>query len=309
MSLQDILLAFARINWGPIRGRRWAYRRLMLTTLSLMMREQKCDRDARLVTTAHQLAERMGAHDKTAYRCLHDLEDLGLIEWERGGIANGKPQPGVLKVIKRKLVDWVLAFRAKHDKEMEAYREAIVKRLDKMAEKYNRHRQTMRQPPNIRQSVHVDSKSDLSSYRMSAHSPRAPHRPVNPSPAKDLIGYRAIQKALEPLRRQERKYKQMQAHMPDAAYMPLVCPHSKDTPALCNACRSQAWQDQQAQERRQRDEAARKRAEAKTMKELENEAKGQRFGDYMRTMYPDAAKADWYKIIQTDPQAWILAHA
>lgn len=197
-SLQDILLALGRVNWGPLRGRAWAYRRMVLQTLALMMREQKADYMACLVTTAPQLADRIGSCEKTVRNCLQDLEDLQVIEWRRGGIWDGKPMPSVLRVNKWKLVDWVKAWRPRNDKRLAKRRAETLARLAQV------HHKRMRAPQRV--GAHAEPNTSLSSHRKSTPFERACALGVSasPKPAEGLKEVLDIRKLLTPMRRQMR---------------------------------------------------------------------------------------------------------
>lgn len=243
-SLQDILLALGRVNWGPLRGRAWAYRRMVLQTLALMMREQRADYMACLVTTAPQLADRIGSCEKTVRNCLQDLEDLQVIEWRRGGIWDGKPMPSVLRVNKWKLVDWVKAWRPRNDERLAKRRAETLARLAQV------HHKRMRAPQRL--GVHAEPNTSLSSIKKSAPFERARSRGVSasPKPAEGLKEVLSIRKLLAPMRKQMRidlKRKEIQREKDptmmqpkDPAYyyyLPADCPHHKESPRTCNFCR------------------------------------------------------------------------
>lgn len=246
-SLQDILLALGRVNWGPLRGRAWAYRRMVLQTLALMMREQKADYMACLVTTAPQLADRIGSCEKTVRNCLQDLEDLQVIEWRRGGIWDGKPMPSVLRVNKWKLVDWVKAWRPRNDKRL------VKRRAETLARLAQVHHKRMRAPQRV--GAHAEPNTSLSSHRKSTPFERACALGVSasPKPAEGLKEVLDIRKLLAPMRKQMRidlKRKAIQREKdPNAMqpkdpayyyYLPAECSHHKDSPRVCNFCRHKA---------------------------------------------------------------------
>ena len=117
MSVTSILAALSRVGWGPLRGREFAASRAILDTLSLIAHDSRTDLTAVIQTTARQLAKRAGYSLRHTSRCLQWLEDAGVIVWNRGGIRAGSPTVGFIKIVKRTLVDWALAFRRASDAE------------------------------------------------------------------------------------------------------------------------------------------------------------------------------------------------
>lgn len=307
MSIQDIMNALARVNWGPLRGRAWAYRRMLLETLTLMMREQKADYAAEIITSAPQIATRMGCHEKTVRNCLHDLEDLGLVTYQRGGIWDGKPMPSVIKIVKKKIVSWVLAWRPKNDERLRRLRLETLARIASLKKARIR--------PCQRPGAHAELKSSLSNSVKRARHERARSSYVSPTPAKAAQARRearedAIQafKATAELRAEHKKDKKMKTPPPE--FMPLICAHNASSePSTCNACRSKAWQDYQEAERLAEKEAARKRAEQRRKNEADEEAKGKAFAAYMRATYPNARRSEWWTFLASDPRAKEIVNA
>lgn len=309
MSVQDIMGALARVNWGPLQGRAWAYRRMLLETLTLMMREQRADYAAEIITTAPQVATRMGCHEKTVRNCLHDLEDLGLVEYQRGGIWDGKPMPSVIKIIKKKLVSWVMAWRPKNDERMRRLRLETLARLAGLKKARIR--------PCERPGAHAEPNASLSisDKRAPKEGARSPY--VTPTPARAARAKREYRedaiKAWKATRylREEAKKDKMQKQTPPPEFMPLVCTHSMIDigPGSCNACRSKAWQDYQEAQRLAEKEAARLRAEQRTREAADEEAKGSAFAEYMKATYPSARRSEWSDLILVDEEAARLANA
>lgn len=301
MSLQDIMNALARVNWGPLRGRAWAYRRMVLQTLALMMREQKADYSAELVTSAQQVADRAGCHEKTIRRCLHDMEDLGLVEWRRGGIWDGRPMPSVIKVIKSRIVEWALAWRPRFNAAQAKLRAETLRRIGLL--------ERARLRPRLRPEAHADSNGSLLSIQKRAHPGRALSTKafIPARPADRVSEWREIRNKTAHLRKEAKKMRERQN--PPTEHLPLVCEHGAPEPIVCNACRSRAWQDYQEATRRARAEAARRRAEQLRFAEAEGDAKGIAFVDYMRRNYPTARRSEWPSILHSDREAARLASA
>ena len=168
MGLTSILAALSRVGWGPLRGREFAASRAVLDTLALLAHDTKSDLSAVIQTTARQLAKRAGYSLKHTSRCLQWLEDAGVIEWHRGGIRTGAPTPGVVKIIKRTLVNWVLSFRSASDAEDRARNAATRARLQ-----FYRIRRNNQRPAALADS-HVDMSSPLPSLQEEGASDAAP---------------------------------------------------------------------------------------------------------------------------------------
>lgn len=281
MDIRKILAALSRIGWGPMRGTEFGASRQILTALVHVMEDQKSTLTASCTTTSRQLAKRASVSLRHAGRCLHWMEDAGVIEWYRGGIRSGSPTPGMMRIVKKKLVEWILAFRRRSDAEDRKRNAQTRLRL----QQYRIHRNN--QTPKPAHNAHVDMMSPHPSLRDEGASTPAPESSKKNIPSQE----------------------ENMSALPDSIYMPLVCTHGAATPKWCNACRSQAWQAQHEDEAKKADEAARLRAEAMTAQERENETKGKAFTDYMNTHYPNARKAEWPDIINNDPQAWMLANA
>lgn len=62
--------------------------------------------------TANQIADRAGYTPRWTRRCLQILEELELIEWDRGGIVDGRPTPSWFRVSKAGLLALVQIARA-----------------------------------------------------------------------------------------------------------------------------------------------------------------------------------------------------
>lgn len=311
MHIGDILAALARVGWGPFRGRAWTYRRIVLQTLAIMAREQHSSLSADVIGSAPQIADRAGCHEKTVRRCLRDLEDLGLVTYQRGGIWDGRPCPSTIRIIKTRIVEITLAFRPRHDAALEARRLETLARITALEKAKVRPRQ--------RAAAHADFAPSLSPYgkRAPIEGAPTPSQFVNPRPADKIRAQRArraewieIRKATQMLRDEARK-DTMNKQTPPPEFMPLICGHSlvDNGPSSCNACRSIGWQAYQSHKRAEEEEAARKRAEQRRKDEDDEAAKGTAFVDYMKTTYPTARRSEWDALINSDQKAKELAHA
>lgn len=59
------------------------------------------------LTTANQLADAGGYSSRWMRVALHELVELGLLEWKRGGVVEGKPAPSWFRVNKARLVELI----------------------------------------------------------------------------------------------------------------------------------------------------------------------------------------------------------
>lgn len=281
MSVSQLLAALARVGWGPMRGREFAASRAILDTLALAMSSAREDLTAAIRITARQIAKRSDYSLRHTSRCLQWMEDAGVIEWWRGGIRQGAPTVGLIRIVKAKLVDWVTAFRSASDAE-DARRNAET-RLRLQRYRVFRNTQRPRSCP-----AHVDMSSPFPSLRDEGApdaAPRPSRRQIVPS---------------------SKTKETTMSNVPDPEFMPLVCGHGADAPRWCNACRSEGWQRQQAaaralervkQGRKRAAEAARERAKMLPTP----------FEEYMRATYPDATPRQWGPLALKDPEAKRLA--
>ena len=287
MSVTSILAALSRVGWGPLRGREFAASRAILDTLSLIAHDSRTDLTAVIQTTARQLAKRAGYSLRHTSRCLQWLEDAGVIVWNRGGIRAGSPTVGFIKVIKRTLVDWALAFRRASDAEDRRRNAETRARLQ-----FYRVRRNTARPKPI-DAAHEDMVSPHPSLRDEGASHAAPHstREQIVSPTKE--------ESIMP------KYKPTYS-----VYMPATCSHGEQAPDRCNQCRYQAIMRSQRAAEESRLAAERRR------KDEESEQTGETgsswppaFVAYMTSTYPDAHYRSWARIALADSTAKDLLNA
>lgn len=291
MSVTSILAALSRVGWGPLRGREFAASRAILDTLSLIAHDSRTDLTAVIQTTARQLAKRAGYSLRHTSRCLQWLEDAGVIVWNRGGIRAGSPTVGFIKIIKRTLVDWALAFRRASDAEDRRRNAETRARL----QFYRVRRNTARPKP--LDAAHEDMVSPHPSLRDEGASHAAPHstREEIVSPTKE-----------ESIMRN--KYKPTYS-----AYLSATCSHGDQAPDRCNQCKYQAIMRSQraaeearlAAKRRRKEEEA---AEAEAAQDPES-TWPPAFVEYMHATYPDAHLRSWARLMITDTKAKELFNA
>lgn len=287
MSFTSILAALSRIGWGPLRGREFAASRAILDTLALLAHDTRADLSATVQTTARQLAKRAGYSLRHTSRCLQWLEDAGVIEWHRGGIRMGTPTVGVIKIIKRTLVDWALAFRRASDAEDRARNAATRARL----QLYRLRRNSARPKPV--DAAHVDMSAPLPSLRdegAASASPRSSSEEIHSAPTKDI---------------ENMKYKP--TYM---TYLATECAHGAPSSDRCNRCRYEAIRRQQRVAEAEKAAAERRRKDdEKAQRGATGDAWPPAFVEYMRASYPDAAPRQWARLIITDAKAKELINA
>ena len=289
MGLTSILAALSRAGWGPLRGREFAASRAVLDTLALLAHDTKSDLSAVIQTTARQLAKRAGYSLKHTSRCLQWLEDAGVIEWHRGGIRAGAPTAGVVKIIKRTLVDWVLSFRSASDAEDRARNAATRARLQ-----FYRVRRNNQRPAALADS-HVDMSSPLPSFQEEGAAKAAPQ------PSGESV----------PTTTTNRKDLDVKNYSPSyMSYLATECAHGNASSDRCNRCKYEAIMRQQRLMEAEKAAAERRRKEEE---QADHGATGASwppaFVEYMRTAHPDAAPRQWARLTINDDRAKELINA
>lgn len=280
-SLTSILAALSRVGWGPLRGREFAASRAVLDTLAILAHDTRADLSAVVQTTARQLAKRAGYSLRHTSRCLQWLEDAGVIEWHRGGIRMGAPTVGVIKVVKRTLVEWALAFRRASDAEDRARNAATRARI----QLYRLRRNAARPKP---LTAHVDMATPLSSLQEEGATKAAPQ------PSGGSIPTPPNRKALD-----VPKYRP--TYM---TYLATECKHGEPSSDRCNRCRYEAIMRQQQAAEAERAAAERRRKDNETEKDQDPESSWPpAYVAYMHATYPDAKYFQWARLTLTDSTA------
>ncbi len=286
-SLTSILAALSRVGWGPLRGREFAASRAVLDTLALLAHDTRADLAAVVQTTARQLAKRAGYSLRHTSRCLQWLEDAGVIEWHRGGIRMGVPTTGVIKVVKRTLVDWTLAFRRASDAEDRRRNAATRARIQ-----LYRLRRNAARPRAL--DAHVDMTSPLPSLQEEGATKAAPQPSGGSIPTPP-----------------NRKDLDMANYRPSyMTYLATECAHGNASSDRCNRCKYEAVMRQQSVMEAEKAAAERRR------KEEEQEQRGATgaawppaYVAYMKATYPDAKPYQWARLNLTDDKAKELINA
>ena len=281
MSFISILAALSRIGWGPLRGREFAASRAILDTLALLAHDTRADLAATVQTTARQLAKRAGYSLRHTSRCLQWLEDAGVIEWHRGGIRMGAPTVGIIKIVKRVLVDWALAFRRASDAEDRARNAATRARI----QLYRLRRNAARPKP---LNAHVDMATPLPSLRDEGAAKASPRS--------------SRKKIVSPRKEEDTMPKYRPTYM---TYLATECKHGEPASDRCNRCKYEAiMRQQQVAEAERAAAAERRRKDDETAKDQgPGSSWPPAYVAYMQSTYPDAHYRSWARLTLTDSTA------
>lgn len=126
----QILAALRRAGWGQLKGAKYRVHRVILDTLVSVSRSQNQDLAGTFTITATQLADQASYSERHVRTALQDLDSWGIITWHRGGIFEGAPKPGWLRINKKTLVAMVHAARPEYDRELNRRRRETRKRLE-----------------------------------------------------------------------------------------------------------------------------------------------------------------------------------
>lgn len=127
-AVPQLLTSLQRAGWGDLAGREWQGVRTTLHALAAQLPHKA----GQGWTTAHQVAEAAGLTERWVRRCMQVLEDLGVIDWHRGGVVDGVPQPSFVRIVKRVLVDLIRAARPIREAADRAYRAATNARIARL---------------------------------------------------------------------------------------------------------------------------------------------------------------------------------
>lgn len=290
---QDVLqltTSLAKAGWGEYFAQP-AFRgaRVILRELACVMYAARKGRSAAIDITAPQLQDRTGYCERWVRESLNALEGLGLIEWNRGGIVEGSPRPSVIRIVKQVLADFVYTARVWHDEVLDA-RVLVTKARLKATLRWR-----FCKGRKNRRDAHAEVTASLPLFEGRKSAPTGGTRSVLPS----------LKQVIPPENSKETDH---MSSFPDPEFMPLVCAHGATAPRFCNACRSEAWQEQAAAEK-ERQRLARDKAADAARKEAEQAALPTPFDVYMRETYPNASRAEAARLALQDPKARELAKA
>lgn len=123
-----LLDTLRRQGWGPLDGKPWKGLRAVLAALGSRVDYHSGQGTA----TVEQIATAAGYSFRWTRYALQDLEDIGLIVWERGGVQYGRPVPSQFRINKAMLVDLIKAAREKRDAQIIAWAKATRARLERI---------------------------------------------------------------------------------------------------------------------------------------------------------------------------------
>ena len=191
----------------------------------------------------------------------------------------GVPTVGVIKVVKRVLVDWTLAFRRASDAEDRARNAATRARI----QLYRLRRNAARPKPI---ATHVDMSTPLPSLQEEGAAKAAPHPSCDSKvPSRKIT---------------EVKYRP--SYM---TYLATTCTHGTVSPDRCNQCKYQAIMRQQQVADAERAAAERRRKEEEESRHSDNPEAvfPPAYVEYMHATYPDAHYRSWARLNLSDPKA------
>lgn len=127
-----LVRALERAGWGTLAGPEFRGVRGVLAALTRTLDPRSGQGHA----TAWQIAEQAGYTERWTRRCLVVLEELELIEWDRGGVIEGKPVPSWFRVSKRALLILVSIARQKAGERRAEHQAEVRERV----QQYSLHR-------------------------------------------------------------------------------------------------------------------------------------------------------------------------
>lgn len=165
-----LLEALERAGWGSLAGADLRGVRHVLAALTRCLEPRSGAGKA----TAEQIADRAGYTSRWTRRCLHILEELELIEWDRGGILDGKPVPSWFRVSKAGLLALVKIARRSATERLSERHRATRARIAA----YSLVRTKSKRRPQTRRSNHAEVRTTLLSIE-EVPTPAAKGRPVD----------------------------------------------------------------------------------------------------------------------------------
>ncbi|MCI7551639.1 MAG: hypothetical protein PUK40_05420 [Actinomycetaceae bacterium] len=102
-KLSSLLRSLSAYGWGELASPEYRHCRVLLGVFAQVLPSGAAEGAA----TAPQLARYASYSERHVRRALHVLEDLGIVQWTRGGIREGKPLPSYFRIVKRRLVELI----------------------------------------------------------------------------------------------------------------------------------------------------------------------------------------------------------
>ena len=211
----DVLVkCLARADWGVLQGREFNGVRNVLRALADLLPSWSGEG----VATVFQISRVCGHCTRWVRVVLHWLEDADLIVWWRGGVFQGTPRPGLIRVNKWRLVELIRAARPVHDACQKAQQERTRARIAKLGRPTLKNRVVR-----LCRSTHEELATALPFTRKSKRA----HDGAAPSPST----------LITPIVKEEKSMKYPNINIED---LPKKCRHVSGIPARCPECRALA---------------------------------------------------------------------
>lgn len=163
-----LIKALKRAGWGSLAGPEFRGVRGVYVALV----ETLDGKSGQGKATAWQIAEQAGYTERWTRRCLQVLEELDLIEWQRGGVVDGKPVPSWFRVSKAALLVLITLART-------AATERQAEQQTRTRERIARYRLHRTRGTRNRRSVHAEVRTALLSIEEVPREAEPPEeRPV-----------------------------------------------------------------------------------------------------------------------------------
>lgn len=199
----SLLASMENAGWGDLAGREFHGLRAALRGLAQSL---PWGSSAGYVTVA-DVAFRAGYSERWTALQLYRLEDLGLLQWDRGGVLRGTPVRGYMRIVKSVLIELIKAARPAGDAHRAAQRAATRARIAHL--RYVRWSPVGKSARSRTRKATPDTQNrrsaqpELSAYLRSAKAgvpgrssgPGAPASPQLPPPSSDRAGKAAAVRA------------------------------------------------------------------------------------------------------------------
>jgi len=283
-SVVHLVYQLGQVEWGPLSAPCLRGTRAILDAIARTMFARRVDLVGEVDVTAEQLMRTSGYGLRWTRQALHTLEDAGVIEWKRGGIRDGKPETGIIRIVKRVLCQWIRDELPGASRRERKRRQRTARRIERL------HSQNLN--PRLRRSAHMAVAANLSPYRGGNRRPRKGGAHTLP-PRKENKMMRTYEK-LNP------------------TYLPIHCRHGIGRPIVCPQCRDIALATQLGIESRPaREKQLTLTTPPPSTQSIPVETATRPalsvYERYMRQTYPDLTPRHWPDVEQTDATARRLA--
>lgn len=144
--LPSLMTSLSRAGWGILSAHEHKGSRAVLRALTDLLPHGSAEG----LSTAAQVADVAGLSERWARKCLQTLEDLGIIRWNRGGIAYGKPRPSHFRIVKARLASMIKAARPEQTEREATRKVRTEERMKKIK------RMFVASPKRKRSSLHTE---------------------------------------------------------------------------------------------------------------------------------------------------------